>query len=257
MAMTYRDEKGSPLSADEVDENFRTLQEAIDGFTSTPGVGVASITQAGSTITFHMTDGSTEGPFDLPTASFNDTGDWQPEWDYNTLDLFEVPNVGLYLVLIAHTSGTVFDPNLADSDANPMLKFVIATSNGPQSITYYENPGDIDLLPTDMRNRYLRIFQEAPLSITVRDDATLATDEEPLPVLGDTFTFRQVGAGQITFVQGGTTVINTPETLTTRKQGATVTLIYIGNSEYDLAGDLELLPAEPVTTEPFLTTTGP
>jgi hypothetical protein len=248
MALTYRDEKGSPLSAEEVDENFRTLVTLINSSVGDTGVGVANITQSGSTITIHLTDGSTQGPFDLPTAAFNDTGDWAAETAYSFLDLFEVPNVGLYLVLEDFTSGAEFEPNLMNTDGDPYYRLVLRTSNGPQSITEVPDPGDFSLNPTVSRNRYVRIAQDTPVLITVLDEAALALAEEEPFVVGDTVTFRQVSDGQITLAGTTDVTINTPESLTSRKAGSTITLLYVGSDVYDLAGDLELLPEEPLTT---------
>jgi hypothetical protein len=242
MAITYRDEKGSPLSAPEVDENFRTLVQMINDSAGEQGVSVTDITQAADTITIHMSDGSTHGPFTLPVAAFNDTGTWQPEFDYAMLDLFEVPNIGLYLVLIPHTSGAEFDPDISDSEGSPMLRLLLRTAGGPQTIiTTQEDPGDIQVEPSEVRNSIQRIPSTFPVNLFVRDDGTLDGSGAPRFEIGDMVVYRQMGVGQLTIVPDGDTIIHTPETLSSRKQGSTIVLTYVGNSEYDLSGDLELI----------------
>lgn len=59
MPLTLRATKGAPLTTTELDENFNYLKGLIDGLgAGSAGVGVASIGQVGSQITFTMTDGS-------------------------------------------------------------------------------------------------------------------------------------------------------------------------------------------------------
>lgn len=116
MAMTFRDTKGSALTSDEVDENFRTLQALIEAVTGTPGVGIASIVQTGSTISIHMTDASVLGPFVLPKAAFTWRGDWEGGATYDPFDVFKVDDVGVFLVLRAYEAPTEFDPDASDTD---------------------------------------------------------------------------------------------------------------------------------------------
>lgn len=59
---------GYDLPADEVDENFYTLKQLIDAIPAgDAGVGVSNITSVGTQITFHLTDLTTLGPFNIPT----------------------------------------------------------------------------------------------------------------------------------------------------------------------------------------------
>ncbi|TCN30352.1 hypothetical protein [Sinorhizobium americanum] len=60
--------KGSNLTPDEVDENFYDHEQRIAEMEENPPspVEISNITQAGNTITVHMSDGSTFGPFNLP-----------------------------------------------------------------------------------------------------------------------------------------------------------------------------------------------
>jgi len=76
MTITYRGDgawgtgKGSNLTPGEVDGNFHDLDSRVDALETVPPepIEISLITQAGDTITVHMSDGSTHGPFNLPYA---------------------------------------------------------------------------------------------------------------------------------------------------------------------------------------------
>lgn len=104
----------------EFDTRITTIEDA-DG-----PVSIASIEtdSSGSTITVNLTDGSSAGPFPLPVAMINPVGEWQPLTHYNYLDLFNVRALGVYLVLVEHTSAASFDPEATDdtTDNNPLYQ---------------------------------------------------------------------------------------------------------------------------------------
>ncbi len=106
------------LSELQCDQNIYTLATAtqwlLDNYT--PTVSLASISQpTPSSILFTKTDDTTDGPFDLPIAVFNDQGDWTIDTPYIVNDTFIAPDGGLYRVLFDHTSShTSFDPAAND-----------------------------------------------------------------------------------------------------------------------------------------------
>lgn len=112
MVLTFRDEKGSPLTTAEQDANIRHLRDLIDYLIAnpTPGVSITNITSSGSSLTIHLSNGTTKGPFTLPAANFRYRDLWEPETAYLTGDFFKIEDVGLYTVLLDHTSDTEFDP---------------------------------------------------------------------------------------------------------------------------------------------------
>jgi hypothetical protein len=120
MTLTYRTVgpwgpgKGVNLQPTEVDSNFWQLAEDIVSLQSNPAVpnGIASISVSGTQMTIYLNDGSVMGPFTLPILMFRWRGEWQPSTSYAELDVFTVLNTGIFCVLIAHTSGTTFDPAL-------------------------------------------------------------------------------------------------------------------------------------------------
>lgn len=70
-------------------------------------------------------------------------------------------------------------------------------------------------------------------TVTVPDDSTVLFPE------GFWFEVEQVGAGVTSLVAGGTSTINTPETLALRKQRSVCTLMKVGPDEWTLSGDID------------------
>src|SRR6185503_4753752 len=105
---------GRNLHPAEIDNNFWNLGQAIVALQNDPTQpnGIASISVSGTQMTIYLHDGSVMGPFTLPVLVFRWRGEWTPDTSYSVLDVFTVQNVGIFMVLIAHISGTEFDPNL-------------------------------------------------------------------------------------------------------------------------------------------------
>lgn len=88
------------------------------------------------------------------------------------------------------------------------------------------------LVLTDL-NKVVRCNNESAITLTVPANSSVA-----FPI-GSVVTVRQVGAGQVTIAAAGGVTINSPETLKTRKQHASVVLVKVATDEWDLGGDLE------------------
>lgn len=136
MTITYRNDgpwgsgKGSRLTSTEADNNFYDLASRVGVIEDLPvGVFIEDITFTGATITFHLSDDTTRGPFPLPVALFNPVGAWANDTPYNYLDLVTVPTLGLYVVMVAHTTPSApaeFDPNeVSDSDGDLLYRIVV------------------------------------------------------------------------------------------------------------------------------------
>lgn len=121
MAITYRTTdlaqwgagQGSNLSAAQVDANFWTLYQAIQSVTAQAGVGVASATVSGDQLSFGLTDGTTLGPYTLPTVTLNPRGNWSASTAYAVNDVVSASG-NVYLVTFAHTSGATFSAGAND-----------------------------------------------------------------------------------------------------------------------------------------------
>src|SRR6516225_8787796 len=112
MTITYRLVKGSPLTFAEEDGNFSDLDGRLHSLEnlsySNP---IDAITVSGNQLTFHYTTAAGGGSdtVTIPTAQWKGRGEWQPSSVYAVNDLV-IDAGNLYLVQIAHTSQTTFDP---------------------------------------------------------------------------------------------------------------------------------------------------
>ena len=106
---------GVKLSSFQGDENIFTLNAAIAAVaaTVTPSRSIASITQSGDQLTFHMSDATTEGPFTIPGLTLLSRGAWAPSTLYSLNNTFFI-NGTVYLVIFPHTSALTFDTGAND-----------------------------------------------------------------------------------------------------------------------------------------------
>ncbi|MBA3813258.1 MAG: hypothetical protein H0X26_02005 [Alphaproteobacteria bacterium] len=94
MTITYRAEKGSPLTAREIDDNFRELETRLAAIADNPegGESLGKIQVEGDQIHFRGTFGANFGTFTLPKASLNPRGPWLPQTPYKKLDVVTIQN---------------------------------------------------------------------------------------------------------------------------------------------------------------------
>ncbi len=105
MSLVYRSEKGTPLLADEIDENFRELDTRLKTLEDHPemGEGLGQIQIRDGKITFTGTFGTDFGTFALPKANLKPCGLWAPQISYQKLDLV-VYQTTLYCCAQEHVS---------------------------------------------------------------------------------------------------------------------------------------------------------
>lgn len=105
MTIIYRTEKGSPLTVQEIDDNFRELETRLTALEDHPevGEGIGKIHIEGDHISFRGTFGTDFGTFTLPKATLNLRGDWAPQTPYKKLDLITIDKA-LYWCLQDHMS---------------------------------------------------------------------------------------------------------------------------------------------------------
>jgi hypothetical protein len=125
MAITYRTNdntrwgvgQGSDLSAAQIDINYWELFSAITALQDhqdNAAAGIDFLNVSGDQFFVHLTDHTVLGPYQLPVAAWNFTGDWLPSHAYSVMDTFTGPDAGVYLVITAHTSGLTFDAGAND-----------------------------------------------------------------------------------------------------------------------------------------------
>jgi hypothetical protein len=122
--------KGANLLPSEVDSNFYSIAQAVTALENDPTLpnGIANITVSGTQMTFTLTNGDVVGPFTLPVLTFRWRDAWEPSTSYAVLDVFTVPDTGIFCVVIAHTSGTTFDPALTIG-GQPALKQLFGSTD--------------------------------------------------------------------------------------------------------------------------------
>lgn len=125
---------------------------------------------------------------------------------------------------------------LAVNGTEDGVEWVDQAGAGTPTLTINTQAGAYTLVAGDADKTLVRLTAAAPVNLTVPLNATAA-----IPV-GSVVQLRQAGTGQVTVLAEGAVIINTPETTKLRKQHSSASLIKVGTDEWDLIGDLEVLP---------------
>jgi len=109
--------KGARLTSLEADGNVHDLDGRVRNLEDNPpeGIGIDHFSVSGNALTIFLSNGSTHGPFSLPSASWRWAGEWQPLTLYYTLDLV-AQGGSIYLVQHNHTSDATFAADAEDID---------------------------------------------------------------------------------------------------------------------------------------------
>jgi hypothetical protein len=190
--------KGANLTPEEVDENFYVLLARIANLELYPPqpLEIAEIQVVGNQMTIIMSDLlTTFGPYTLPTAAFNWTGPFQPEYMYAANDLLTA-NDNLYIVVTPHESGLTFVMGPNYSLLLPLPQVFDVGCFVPQKPGYGIPDGGALFSYRGTRVWYIQ--EDAPLSI-----ARLEVD----PATELVFEVRKNAdaIGTITFAAGSTT----------------------------------------------------
>ena len=121
MALIYRNAgpwgpgKGARLTSLEADGNVLDLDSRIRNLEDNPpeAIGIDHFSVSGNALTIYLSNGSTHGPFTLPSASWRWAGEWQPLTLYYALDLV-AQGGSIYLVQHNHTSDAAFAADAED-----------------------------------------------------------------------------------------------------------------------------------------------
>lgn len=220
--------KGGNLTATEVDGNFWDLDQRVVALgTGAAPAEIASIDLTGTQLTFTLSDARTFGPYTIPRAAFRFREAWVASTAYAGNDVVTVAGRGIYLVRVAHTSGTAFDPTLT---ASGVLVYQLMYSE-PRAVV--GNVAAATWTPTLADAFAYQRFSVA-CTITIPTNATLA-----LPV-GSEIHMRQGGADadSLTISAELGVILNKPTgfNAATNKQGAVVTAKKVAADEWDLFG---------------------
>ena len=118
-------------------------------------------------------------------------------------------------------------------DNNTMAMTLSAVSDGTK-VTVLNDTGSISVMQPWEAGSVMRLNNAIGTSVTVPLTTTADIAVESV------YTFRQVGAGQVTFTPEAGVTLNVPIDLLpkTRVQGSTVMLHKVAADEWDLTGDL-------------------
>lgn len=104
--ITYRIDKGSPLSIEELDENFRTLEAKIENIEECLEPIKLCTEQIGNTVII-KNHGEEIGNFNIPKSTISFKGKWQ-EKNYYEADDLVVHLECLYTCKLSHLSEKIF-----------------------------------------------------------------------------------------------------------------------------------------------------
>jgi len=271
--------KGANLVAGEVDGNFydvdRRLLTVEDNFPEA-ATGIAFFSVSGDLFYVHMTNGTIQGPFQLPSRKWNFRGEWLSSTNYQKDDVVTA-NGGVYLILLNHVSGSVFDPGANDGlshdyyallltdPANVMPdggltgQYLMKTSNtdyvvGWQTPTVFpsqkllEAPNATYSLTLNNIASYVRCVNGSGCTITIPNDDVLNFP------LSTEISFRQCTDSPVT-LQGGSDValgtidgylatdpVTFVNTVRTGRSGAVITAKKIRAYGWDVFGLLGIVP---------------
>jgi hypothetical protein len=141
--------KGARLTSIEADGNVFDLDERVRNLEDNPpaAIDIDHFSVSANLLTVVLTNGTTHGPFILPTAQWRWTGEWQPLTVYYALDL--VGHAGrIFLVQHNHTSDEEF---AADAEDTTGFRYalLIAPPDPPYDVGMFHAaliPGDQSVL---------------------------------------------------------------------------------------------------------------
>lgn len=177
----WGDGKGANLTPTEVDLNFWDHEQRLNEVEENPAQpkNIDHITVSGNQMTIVLDDASTFGPFTLPEAVFEFTGNFVAAHVYHTYDFF-LAGDGLYMVLRNHTSAGAFNPEDGNIDGDYYQLILPFPNLYDIGFFYPGTPGrgieDGEALFTFRANRNFYLVEDLPVStagVQTAPDGTL------------------------------------------------------------------------------------
>lgn len=269
MAIVYRTSgpwgtgKGANLVAGEVDTNFYDLAQrmtTVEGDLPQAAVSIAFFSISGDLFSVHMTNGTVQGPFELPTRAWNFRGDWQPSTIYNVDDVVTA-NGGVYMVLVNHTSAATFNAGATDGSGNNLYGLLLVNPSnvlptGGEIGQYLVKTDDVDYVvgwqtpvvfpsqklleapdPTytlTFNNiaSYVRCIHVSGCTVTIPNDSTLNFP------LSTEISFRQCTAAAVILSAASGVTLNAIGALLSKTgaMGAVITAKKVAANNWDVFG---------------------
>jgi Carbohydrate-binding module family 5/12 len=269
MAIIYRTSgtwgagKGANLVAGEVDGNFYEVVQRLTTVEDTmPAAanGIAFFSIDGDLFSVHMTDGTIQGPYQLPTLAWNFRDVWLPSTVYAVNDVVTM-NGSVYMVLVNHTSATSFDPGANDGAGNDYYGLLLTNPSnvlptggeigqylvktdvadyavGWETPTVFpsqkllEASGTTYTLTFDNIASYVRCVNASGCTILIPNDSSLNFP------LSTEISFRQCTASSVTLSPDSAVTLNTIGGLLTKsdRTGAVITAKKVAANNWDVFG---------------------
>jgi hypothetical protein len=165
--LIYRAVKGSPLTHEEVDGNFRELTTRLETLETSPpdAEGLASVQVEQGELRLQGNRGTFLGSFSLPKLFWNPRGVWKANTSYFSLDVTSFKEA-LYVCKTSHTSGA----NFSETEWSLLFSFSLGKaqketipepkSNTPQEMT--AKPFEKEDLPKDPPVGTVVLLLDAP-----------------------------------------------------------------------------------------------
>lgn len=232
MPLIFRDEQGVDLTADQVDGNFRFLEELIDELVANPpaATSITNITVSGATFTIWLSNGTSFGPFTMPMAAFHWREDgFLPDTMYFVGDFLPVGS-SIYLVLQNHVTGDEFDSGAENSD-EPIYQLLWSPASTTYSVVTAQS-ASVMTISADDGGKYFRCTNPAGCEVHVPDSGEFTVDTE--------VHFYQATDQPVVFVASAGATINPYEghLKKTGGRGRVVTLKNVGLYTWDIFGGL-------------------
>jgi hypothetical protein len=271
MAIVYRTSgawgagKGANLVAGEVDLNFYELAQrmtTVEGDLPDVAVSIAFFSISGTLFSVHLTDGSIQGPFELPVRAWTFRGEWLPATVYNVDDVVTA-NGSVYMVLVNHTSAATFNAGANDGAGNNYYGLLLTNPSnvlpaGGAIGEYLVKTDDVDYvvgwqapvvfpsqqlleapnttytLTTNNIASYVRCVHASGCNITVPNDSTLNFP------LSTEISFRQCTTSAVILTPDSGVTLNTIAGLLTKTGGlgAVISAKKVAANSWDIFGFL-------------------
>jgi hypothetical protein len=224
-----------PLTWVEHDQSHWNLAYRISNLEATAlGKTISYMAESNGSLFVHYSDHSIDGPFPLPIATFNWTGLWQPTHAYSVADTFQGNN-SIYIVLIAHTSASTFDPNATDGLGHHLYQQMMDISLAGQ--TNVQTQAGTTWTPAFAdANTYNRFTNAAGCAITLPTNASVPF------YINTILELRAATSGAVSIAAAGGVTLHPQDAAlyTLTGNGATALVKKIATDDWDVMGRLVL-----------------
>lgn len=233
--------QGSNLSAAQVDGNFHDLDQRVDALGAGPAPAeIDTISLSGNTLTITLDD-ARFFEVTVPTVTFTYRGSWTASTAYLANDVFEVADVGTFVVTYDHTSDTTFDAAYdPDTLGYSAYHQMAGTVSGAASVATVS--GTTHGPTAEVTDGVYVCTNATSCAVTIPAEAT--EDFE----VGSRLLWLQSAAGPVSVSGAGGVTLSVPAgfSATSAFQGGWVWAVKTGADAWAIGGDLAPLWAGPL-----------